>query len=506
MNVLDSISRQVRAYPQREALVGNGKVLTYRQLWHGVSRTAWHLSAQGVRQGDCVAVSRMSVQAQLVVVLALARLGAISTVVQNGWPADKRMQLFLRHGVIAWVRDEASREKLTGEPGLRAIAAQSLFAPVDGDAVIPPVVRGLADQPWRIGLSSGTTGESKSIPWTHSQVCALHRVSLDVYPSGPGERLLVFADLAIGLGMGHTMMHLAGGGSVILSDSIRPADFFECVARDKPTRALTTTAIAFSLLEHARLNPAVRSSSLLSLLLGGSAVPPALRQGLEDKVCANLIVTYGSTETGTLARADIHSFLGNPEAAGRVMPWIEAQAVDEQDRPLPPGEHGQLRFKSLSMATQYLGNPEATAQSFRSGWYYPNDVGAVDAAGNLILGGRADHLINLQGVKVNPTQVEEVLNSHTGVVESAVVAIDRPDGRRLLAAVVVPEGQVDTKQLREFVRERLGRFPVPAFIMLAKSLPRNDGGKVRRDEVATLIERAVENTERNQSDVFPELP
>ena len=160
MNVLDSISRQVRAHPQREALAGNGKSLTYRQLWHTVARTAWHLQAQGVAQGDCVAVSRMPAQANLVIVLA--RLGAVSTVTQNGWPDAKRAQVFLRNGVTAWVRDGESQQAVAGVPGLRSIAAQSLFTPIGTDAQLPRVVRGLGDQAWRINLSSGTTGDSKT--------------------------------------------------------------------------------------------------------------------------------------------------------------------------------------------------------------------------------------------------------------------------------------------------------------------------------------------------------
>ncbi|MEZ0309415.1 MAG: AMP-binding protein, partial [Ramlibacter sp.] len=123
MNVLDSFSRQARAHPHNPALTGNGKTLSYRQLWHTVARTAWHLESQGVAQGDCVAVSRMTAQAHLVIVLALARLGAVSTVVQNGWPDAKRAQVFLRNGVSAWVRDAESRQPLDGVPGLRAIAA-----------------------------------------------------------------------------------------------------------------------------------------------------------------------------------------------------------------------------------------------------------------------------------------------------------------------------------------------------------------------------------------------
>jgi acyl-coenzyme A synthetase/AMP-(fatty) acid ligase len=505
MNVLDSISRQARAYPDRPALVSGGKTLTYRRLWLNAARTAHHLREQGVRQGERVAVSRMGPQAHLVIVIALARLGAVSTVVQHGWPDDKRAQLFLRNGVTAWVRDQDDLRPLDGVPGLRAIAAQSLFTALAQETAPPPLAQDLADQPWRISLSSGTTGDAKSIPWTHGQVSALHRVSLDVYPAGPGERLLVFADLGIGLGMGHAMMQLAGGGTVILSDSNQAADFFSIVERDKPTRALTTTAIAFTLLEHAKTTRQ-EPLPLLSLLLGGSAVPPALRQGLEEKVCANLMVTYGSTETGTLARADIHSILNHPDSAGRVMPWVQAEAVDDQDRPLPPGEPGQLRFKSAAMATHYLGNPEATAQTFKSGWYYPGDIGSVDSEGNLMLGGRRDQLLNLQGVKVNPARVEEALNTHPAVVESAVAAITQANGRQRLAAVVVSSGEIDTRQLRELVREKLGRFSVPAFVVLAKALPKNEGGKVMRDELVALIERSIEAAQQNAASDLPEIP
>ncbi|MBG9388392.1 class I adenylate-forming enzyme family protein [Caenimonas aquaedulcis] len=493
MNVLDSIARQVRAYPQRPALILGANTLTYRQLWQNAARAASHLQAQGVAQGDCVAVAKMNPQAYLVIVMALARLGAVSTLVQPGWNAGKRAQVFLRNGVSAWVQgdDAGPAQAQQGVPGLRAITAQSLFAPLPQDAVVPKLAQGLEDRPWRIGLSSGTTGEGKSIPWTHGQVARLHRVSLDVYAAGPGERLLVFADLGIGLGMGHAMMQLAGGGAVILSDSIQPGAFFEAASQHRATQALTTTAIAFTLLEHASAVGAPRLPALRSLLLGGATVPPALRQGLQDKVCPNLQVTYGSTETGTLARSDHHSHLARPESAGRVMPWITAQAVDDSDRPLPPGEAGRLRFRSAAMASSYLGNPDATAQVFRDGWYYPGDVGALDDEGYLVLGGRNDDLINLQGVKVNPAQVEDAMASHPQVIEAAAVEVLQRNGRKALAAAVVARFAFETRELRAHVRERLGRLATPSLVLFVESLPKNEAGKLMRGELQARIEKAI---------------
>jgi len=502
MNILDSFARHAQAHPKHLALVSQDKVFSYGQLWATVGSVALALQAHGVRRGERVAVSWMAPPAYLSVVLALAWIGAVSTMARDEktMPGE-RDRIMRRDGVTAWVLPAPGVEGAAALVGIRPIHVLDLFNRASTPGALPQLAQGLADEPWRITLSSGTTGESKSIPWTHGQLAALQRLQLDVYPSGPGERLLIFASLALGFSMVHATMQLASGAALVLPLLSSTAAFFAAFDDTRPTRALTTTAVGFDLAAYARKTARNEPLRLSSLLLGGSVLPPNLRRELEQRVCANLRVVYGSTEAGAMAHIDNQSYLANPASAGRAMPWVRAEAVDEADQPLPAGEIGRLRFHSPAMAGEYLGDPEASARAFKSGWYYPGDLGSVDAHRNVFLAGRDDDVINVDGVKVNSAMVRQVLDADPSVIESAVSVVEQSDGRRLLVALVVPKADVDAAHLQRLVEEKFGAVRAPSRILSVEALPRNPAGKVDRKALAVLAAALL-----GRADSAPQVP
>ncbi|HSH90717.1 MAG TPA: AMP-binding protein [Ramlibacter sp.] len=488
MNILDPIHRQVRAWPDRIAVIDQGRPVSYARLWRKAAIVAAHLRNAGVKPGECVAVSGLSLQSHLVVVMGLARLGAVSTSVQGGPLDEPRRELFARNQVVAWVggTDNAA-------PGVKAIPVADLAKPLPEDGSAPPLAPEVQDRMWRIALSSGTTGASKSIPFTHAQAALLQRLSLDAYPTGPGERMLVLADLRIGFALGHCMQQLAAGATVVFPQSLEGPEMIAAIRRDAPTRILSTPAICTVLVNHIRKLPATQpfqASGLLSVMLGGSIVTPAQRAEVERHLCPNLVVVYGSTEMGSTARNDSSTALEHAGTAGRLLPWVEGEAVDESGAPLPAGETGRLRFRSPAMATGYLGDPQASEAAFRDGWYYPGDKGSIDAGGNLRLGGRTDDVINLQGVKVDPARIEAVLDSHPSVRESAVTVVARSSRRPLLAMLVIAADESAPPQeaeLKTLLREKLGALPEPSRVQVVTSLPRNAAGKLARGKLPALV-------------------
>lgn len=146
-----------------------------------------------------------------------------------------------------------------------------------------------------------------------------------------------------------------------------------------------------------------------------------------------------------------------------------------------------LRFKAPTMSDGYLNDAQATARSFRDGWFYPGDIGSIDAAGFLTLAGRTDNVINLGGNKIDPYRVEAVLNAHPAILESVLVAVPNASGISVPVAVVVATGVYDDAELKALCREQLGHRYVPAAIVSLPALPKNTGGKVMRRQLAAMI-------------------
>jgi len=491
MNITDPVWRNSHAWPERVAVLFDGHTVTYRALRQTTERVAARLTAAGVERHDVVGLGLANPLAYLVLVLAIARLGAIVTPFKPHWPAETRQELPRRNRVRWLVLDDPAGAVAAVDAGITCLAGRDLLAAGGGFGRPAPLLSAESggDDCWLIALSSGTTGVYKSIPQTHARSALAWTMVTDGADEQP-DRVLVFVDLAATMGLGAAMRQLYVGGAVVLTRNLRPASVLETIKRDQPTRLVTSTGNMTDLVRFAeQAEPASRSAcaSLKSVSVTGSAVPPALRVAITTHICPNLQIPYGATETGRLATATMESLKLHPASAGRIHPWTQAQAVDDQHRVLPPGQQGALRFRTPFMAEGYLGDPQADARTFREGWCYTGDTGRIDAAGYLTLGARTDHVLNLGGRKLDPARIERVLDAQPGVRESVVVVLERAGGKPDLVAVVVAQGPIDAPALKQACRAHLGTEYVPAAIVTTDALPRNAAGKVMRRELVARL-------------------
>jgi acyl-coenzyme A synthetase/AMP-(fatty) acid ligase len=204
---------------------------------------------------------------------------------------------------------------------------------------------------------------------------------------------------------------------------------------------------------------------------------------LRRQLCSNIEVSYGTTEAGRLAIGGAERVPAVPHAVGTLVPWVEAQVLDDEGRVLPAGSRGLLRFRSDAFASGYLDDPDASAAVFHDGWYWPGDVGCILDDGCLVVEGRADDVINLGGTKIDPGEVEGVLMQDPSIADAAAYAAMGPQGLlRLLAAVVVREGYDEAQAMRR-CRAVLGQ-KAPFRLVTLPALPRNSQGKLLRHELS----------------------
>jgi acyl-coenzyme A synthetase/AMP-(fatty) acid ligase len=492
MNVNNVIWRNSHAHPERIALLCDGQTVTYSALRYTISLVSARLAATGISRGDCVAIAVQSPIAYLSVALAAARIGAVATPLHRGRPVPQKEELVARHAVHTLVHDADDAWRSEAQPALRYVFAGDLFVPPPAEGIPRAVVANdVDDAPWMIALSSGTTGMPKSIPQEHQR--AALQFSLLNSLSGSetlAQRVLIFIGINSCVGMNNVMLQLYAGRTAVLTEWTTPENFFRVLHRDKPDQVLMSATTAYKVVAYAAKafpDRAQAGTSLRSVALVGSIVPPALRALIAQHLCPSILASYGATEIGRLAILAPDD--GSPPAGcvGRLHSWVQAQAVDEHDQPLMAGRQGVLRFKAPTMSDGYLNDAQATARSFHDGWFYPGDIGSIDTAGFLTLAGRTDNLLNVGGNKIDPYQVEAVLNSHPAILESVLVAVPNAAGLSVPVAVVVTTGAYDEAELKSLCREQLGREYVPAAIASLPALPRNTGGKVMRRQLAAMI-------------------
>jgi fatty-acyl-CoA synthase len=226
-------------------------------------------------------------------------------------------------------------------------------------------------------------------------------------------------------------------------------------------------------------------SGLRKAYYGASIMPVPVLERLRERLPKLAFYNcFGQSEIGPLATVlgpDEHK--GRLDSCGRPVLFVDARVVDEDGKDVPDGTQGEVVYRSPQLCEGYWDKPEETAAAFRDGWFHSGDLAVRDAQGFFTVVDRVKDVINSGGVLVASRQVEDVLYTHEGVAEVAVIGL--PDDRWIEAvtAVVVPRGEVTEAQLVDHAREKLPRFKAPKRVEFVTELPRNASGKILKREL-----------------------
>ncbi|AGC49016.1 long-chain-fatty-acid--CoA ligase [Myxococcus stipitatus DSM 14675] len=336
-----------------------------------------------------------------------------------------------------------------------------------------------------LGYTSGTTGRSKGAMLQHRNLLANVKAVTEAWRWTAEDRLL----LALPLFHTHGLMvglhgTLYTGGSLELHRRFVATDALATLRDDASlTMFFGVPTMYGRLLEESR-RTGVKPRALRLWVSGSAPLSPQLFHDIEHDFGARILERYGMTET---VMNTTNPFEGErrPGTVGFPFPRQEARVVDVRTRkPLPLGETGEIEVRGPHVFAGYWRRPDATAESFDAeGWFRTGDLGEVDADGYLRITGRARELIISGGFNVYPREVEEVLATHPGVAEVAVLGLPDADyGEQVVAVVVPPPGvhAPEAQALVEWCRDRLASFKKPRRVVFMDSLPRNALGKVQK--------------------------
>jgi long-chain acyl-CoA synthetase len=331
--------------------------------------------------------------------------------------------------------------------------------------------------------TSGSTGAPKRVIRTHAQLLfELERLAR-LFALDVGDRLLGAAPFTHVNGLVRTMMtSMYVGGTLHPLREFRRREVLDLVTRERVTY-LGAVPSLFVILADTPVRGAVDLSSLRTVFSASAPLLPADNRRFHDKYGHWIRQLYGSTETGTISvnlAADVENSLAS---VGHALPDVRFDVVDEQGRPLPAGEEGEVRIASPGAIASYDDNPEASASAFRDGWYWSGDLGRRAADGALTLTGRKKLLINRGGFKVNPLEVEEAIASHAKVREVAVVGAPGPHGDDLVRAVIVAHMPCTAEEIVAHCAARIADYKIPSRIEFRDALPKSETGKLLRHEL-----------------------
>jgi acyl-CoA synthetase (AMP-forming)/AMP-acid ligase II len=228
--------------------------------------------------------------------------------------------------------------------------------------------------------------------------------------------------------------------------------------------------------------------ALKTLICSGSALTPDDRNQIRNRICPNFLEYYSSTEGGGVSTLSPEDQLKYSDSVGRPALSVDVDIVDSEDQLQPRNTIGRIRYRGPAVADGFYADPEATKESFKSGWFYPGDLGTMNEEGYLFLKGRSKDMIIRGGVNIYPQEIEATLMSHPAVAEAAVVGWPSKEFNEEIAAFVILKTELDLADLTLWCSERLARYKVPKQIFSLKEFPRTSLGKVIKADLSNRLE------------------
>ena len=335
--------------------------------------------------------------------------------------------------------------------------------------------------------SSGSTGAPKGcVHLQHDMVVCAQSYAIEVLGMRESDRCFSAAKLFFAYGLGNAlyMPFAVGATSILLPDPPTAPRVYDIIARYRPTLFFSVPTNYGMLLAHPPGQPDFDLSSVRHAVSAGEALPEPLYRRFKDRFGVEILDAIGSTEV-------LHMFIANRPAAvragssGQLVPGYSARIVDDDDRPVPDGEMGNLLIKGDSTCAFYWNQHEKTKQTIQGEWIRTGDKYTRDADGYYWYAGRTDDMLKPGGIFVSPIEIESALIAHDAVLECAVVGREDNDGLvKPFAYVVLKAGTTGTPQLAEalqqFVRSRLPDYKRPRGVEFVPDLPKTATGKLQR--------------------------
>lgn len=490
--------------PDKVAVVDGAthESLTYRDLIGQIEARGDALRRAGVRAGDRVGILSANSLPYVVLLLALADMGAIAVPLNTRLHPQEMADNLVDAGAAALVTSVDLAPAATAVADLAGVTGRLVLAGAapgwsplvpltqgEGPGEGPGATAGRAVSGTDVATllyTSGTTGRAKGCmlmqqSWTgyaQNMTVALRMSADDTY--------LAFLPYFHVAGLGLMLSALVLGGRVVTQAAADPGQMHAAIRRYGVTVVMVVPGISGPFATHP---DAVHGhDSTLRLVVSGAGLEHAsVIDAVSTRLGVEYIGIYGQTESGTkVSWATAEQIASAPGTYGRVMPSLAYRLVDGDDHDVPAGVPGELVLRGGTIMRGYWGNPQATEQTLRGGWHHTGDVFVQDEDGLLRMVDRTKYLIKSGGENVYPQEVENLLKSHPDVADVAVAGVPDAQWGETVKAFVVPgpDGPPSRAALDEFVRTSLAGYKAPRYIEFVDAIPRNVSGKILKHELA----------------------
>src|SRR4051794_11048732 len=481
-NLADLVRTAAAASPDKPALVGADRSVSWAELDRDVDALAGSLcnhglGNRGLSQGDRVGILLPNSVEFATTYFAVLRAGLVALPLNTAYTAPELQHQLTDSGAGLVGTHEAHRdpvEATTGVVGSDDWGSAGAHEPF-GDAST-----GSEDLAVLL-YTSGTTGSPKGAMLSHRALLAnleqLSRIEPRVVAADDVVLLVLPLFHVYGLNAGLGMTARAGATGVV-AERFDPVETLELVRRHEVTNIIGAPPmyVAWSMLPD--LGDAL--ATLRLAVSGAAPLPPEVLTAFREAAGRDLYEGYGLTETAPVLTTTLCSDEAKPGSIGRAVPGVQIRLVDDSGEDADADDPGEITVRGANVFSGYW--PEGAGGVDADGWFRTGDIAYADPDGDLFLVDRLRELILVSGFNVYPREVEDVLLTHTGIAEVAVIGVPHPyTGETVKALVVVRDGAaLDARDVIDHAAARLARFKCPTSVEFVAELPHSVTGKVAK--------------------------
>jgi acyl-CoA synthetase (AMP-forming)/AMP-acid ligase II len=483
--------------PEKNIFECHSETVTYEQFFDYVDRVAAAMQKTlGVEKGDRIAFLLGNDLPFPLTFLAAARIGAVSVPINTRFVSSEIAHILKNSGASVvvvdthyWNEFSRARESVDGikhvvlTAPLEAASECFLLEDFMKQSSEKTEVRAVNENDVvSIFYTAGTMGEPRGAVCTQRNFISSAMNTRRAAGGNPDSRALICVPLCHPMACHSQMIYaIYNGSTAVIQRYFNADETLRLIGTKRITTIVGVPTIYWLLLAQMNLKH-YDLSSLKNVIYGGAPASPELIRRLREVLpSARLGNGYGLTETSALATFLPDEYaMKKPDSVGPPVPTVEIRIVDESGKNLVPGKIGEILVKGPNVVDGYWQDDQATEETFVDGWFLTGDLGRVDNEGFLYIVDRKKDMIIRGGENIYCVEIENVLESHPGVFQAAVVGEpDKVFGEQVMAYIVPNPGySLTVDEMLDFCDDNLADFKVPKYINFVDALPRTPAGKV----------------------------
>ena len=497
-------------WPDHSALVEASGTWNSRELVDAVVHAQKWLSESGVRSGDRVMIVCENSRAFVAILFAVTSLSA--------WPVLVNARLSVRE--VDEIREHCGARRIiytmavsphAAEHAARheaktqevAMLGQIAISDINAEAIPEPVDPDPAQRVAALIYTSGTTGVPKGVMLTHRNLLFVAEGSAKIRRLGIDDRVYGVLPMSHAVGLSVVLLgSLLSGSTLYLVSRFDPVSARMTLEKERITVVLGVPSTFTQLLQYAKMRKLEKFQlpALRIIASSGAPLDYAVKADVEKTFGLPLHNGYGVTECSpNIAQADIDE-IRTDTSVGKIFPGVEVKLIGGDGKPVPEGEVGELYVHGPGVMRGYYRAAEETAAAVdAAGWFNTRDLARLEGR-NLFIVGRTKDLIVHSGFNVYPAEVEAVLNSHFGVMQSAVIGRPVVGDEEVIAFVQLSEGaDITPTELAQHAAKHLAPYKWPSKILIVPSMPLTPTGKIAKTALKKMAEEHLSGKAAGQA-------